>query len=150
MRSSHSSETTSSRRRAGFTLIEMLVVLAIIGMLLTLGLNQFGGILQNSKESVVRVFVNESIKASLLSYQIHVGTYPSTQEGLQALVSPPASRKERWRGPYYDPPGGQIPADPWGNPYQYRFPGTKNPPSKYDLFSFGPDGVESDDDIGNW
>lgn len=86
----------------------------------------------------------------MVRYKIDVGDYPSTAEGLAAMVAAPANKAERWRGPYIDAPGGRIPADPWGEAYRYRFPGTRNP-GGYDLYSIGPDKTEgTEDDIGNW
>ena len=133
--------------RRGFTIIEILVVLMVIGMLATLAIKNFDKILGVSSETIAKMYVTESIKTPLMSYRVQMGTYPSTQEGLQALISPPANRADRWRGPYIE--SNSLPLDPWGNPYQYRFPGTKNT-SGYDVYSWGPDGKESDDDIGNW
>jgi general secretion pathway protein G len=77
-----------------------------------------------------------------------MGDVPSTSEGLEALVSAPAGKAERWRGPYID--GGKVPLDPWNEPYGYRNPGTRSKTS-YDVFSKGPDKTEgTTDDIGNW
>ena len=89
----------------------------------------------------------KALGSSLKAYRIHMGDYPSTEEGLLGLVRPSERRKERWNGPYFD--AASVPIDPWGNPYQYRNPGTKNS-TAYDLWSLGPDGVASGDDIGNW
>lgn len=135
------------RSRRGFTVLEILIVLAVIGMLVALGVSQADKILGNSQESIARIYVNETMKTPLMSYRMHMGSYPSTQEGLQALITPPGNRADRWRGPYID--SKTVPLDPWGNPYQYRYPGTKNP-DKYDLYSYGPSGQEGNDDIGNW
>lgn len=136
---------TNSRR--GFTIIEILVVLMVVAMLATLAIKNFDKILGDSSETIARMYVTESIKTPLMSYRVQMGNYPSTQEGLEALVTAPASKADRWRGPYIE--NGKMPLDPWSNPYQYRYPGTKNS-SGYDVFSWGPDGKESDDDIGNW
>ncbi len=87
------------------------------------------------------------MRLPLQQYQLHMGDYPTTAEGLNALIAAPARAEGRWRGPYLQ--DGKLPKDPWKRDYQYRDPGTKNK-SSYDLFSFGPDGVESEDDIGNW
>ncbi len=133
--------------RRGFTIIEILVVLMVIGMLAALAIKNFDKILGDASETTAQIFVGETIKTPLMSYRVQMGTYPSTQEGLQALITPPANRADRWRGPYIE--SNSLPLDPWGNPYQYRFPGTKNT-SGYDVYSWGPDGKESDDDIGNW
>ena len=72
----------------------------------------------------------------------------STTEGLQALITAPASKTESWRGPYFRDP--KIPIDPWGEPYVYKYPGVKNPKG-YDIYSKGPDKADGTaDDIGNW
>lgn len=142
----------AARRRssAGFTVIEMLVVLAIIGLIIGLVVTNTGRIFGQSQEAVARIFVRDSLKTPLVRYRIDVGDYPSTNEGLAALLAAPSAAAERWRGPYLEAPGGKLPLDPWGEPYQYRYPGTKNPGS-YDVFSKGPDKTaETADDIGNW
>lgn len=137
----------SLRSSRGFTILEILIVLAVIGMLVALAVSNFDKILGDSSQSVAKIYVQETMKTPLMQYRIHMGSYPSTQEGLQALVTAPGNKADRWRGPYVE--GGRLPVDPWGNPYQYRYPGTKNP-GGYDLFSWGPSGKEDDDDIGNW
>ncbi|MFI5336720.1 MAG: type II secretion system major pseudopilin GspG [Opitutales bacterium] len=136
--------------RRAFTLIEILVVVAIIGLLAGLMFTNTDKIFGHSQEVVARVFVRDSLKTSLTRYRIDVGDYPSTADGLAALMTAPAAAADRWRGPYAEVPGGKIPLDPWGEPYQYRYPGTKNK-GGYDLFSKGPDKTEgTEDDIGNW
>lgn len=136
------------RARAAFTLLEILIVLAIIGLLVGLAVSKFENIFGSSQQEVARLFVGQSMKLPLTSYRLHMGDYPSTAEGLQALVSAPANKADRWRGPYID--GGKVPLDPWQEPYVYRYPGAKNK-GGYDLFSKGPDKQEdSADDIGNW
>lgn len=142
----------SSRRRAsasGFTLLEILVVLAILGLLVGLAVSNTDKIFGQSQETVARIFVRDSLKSSLVQYRIHNGDYPSTAEGLSALVTQPSGR-ERWKGPYVEVSGGKIPLDPWGEEYIYRYPGTQNKGS-YDLFSKGADKTQDTaDDIGNW
>lgn len=142
----------SSRRRAsasGFTLLEILVVLAILGLLVGLAVSNTDKIFGQSQETVARIFVRDSLKSSLVQYRIHNGDYPSTAEGLSALVTQPNGR-ERWKGPYVEVSGGKIPLDPWGEEYIYRYPGTQNKGS-YDLFSKGADKTQDTaDDIGNW
>jgi general secretion pathway protein G len=136
--------------RQGFTLLEILVVLAIIGLLVGLAVKNVDRIFGDSQASVAKIFVNDSIKTSLVRYRIDLGDFPSTAEGLEALVTPPAARADRWRGPYIEAPGGRLPLDPWGEPYVYRYPGVNNRGS-YDIFSKGPDRIEGTaDDIGNW
>ncbi len=128
----------------------MIVVLAIIGLILGLTVTKVGNLFGESQESVARIFVRDSMNMPLTRYRIDMGAYPATGEGLAALVTAPASAAERWRGPYLDTPGGKLPVDPWGRPYEYRFPGTKNP-AGYDLYSKGPDGApDTADDVGNW
>lgn len=82
-----------------------------------------------------------------MRYKIDNGAFPTTAEGLRALRVAPAaaSAASTWNGPYIE----HEAIDPWGNPYQYRCPGLHHP-ERYDIWSLGPDGVESDDDIGNW
>jgi general secretion pathway protein G len=140
--------TTS--RPSGFTLLEILVVLAILGLLAGLAISNSDKIFGQSQEAVAKVFVRDSLKTSLVRYRIDLGDYPSTAEGMQALLVAPANKAEQWRGPYLDAPGGRLPNDPWGEAYQYRYPGVKNKGS-YDLFSKGVDKLEgTEDDLGNW
>ncbi len=137
-------------RRRAFTLIEILVVISIIALLAGLTISNFGHTFDNSRIDVARLFVNQSIKTPLTTYSIHMGNYPSTDEGLAALMTAPANRADRWRGPYLDPSTKLPLLDPWGEPYQYRYPGVHNK-SGYDIWSKGPDKTDgTDDDIGNW
>jgi general secretion pathway protein G len=136
-----------SKSQRGFTLLEIMVVLAIIGLLVSLAVSNLDKILGQSKVQTAEIFVRQSMKVPLTSYRIAMGDFPSTAEGLQALVTAPANKADRWRGPYLQ--DGKLPLDPWLHQYQYRCPGTHNKES-YDLFSFGPDGQESEDDINNW
>jgi general secretion pathway protein G len=145
-----SSMATVMRRKAtrAFTLLEILVVLAIIGLLAGLAISNIGGIFGGAQLTTASLFVKESMKTSLTTYRIHLGDYPTTSEGIMALVTAPANKADRWRGPYIE--GGKVPLDPWGEPYQYRYPGTKNK-GGYDLYSKGPDKADgTEDDIGNW
>ncbi len=135
------------RIKSGFSLIEILIVLAIIALLAGIVVANFTGIFSGAQEDTARTFVRNSLETPLLKYRMDIGRYPTTQEGLEALIKPPAASAQRWKGPYLK--DSTIPLDPWGTPYQYRYPGTKKSDS-YDLYSFGPDGSESGDDIGNW
>jgi general secretion pathway protein G len=133
-----------------FTLVEILVVVAIIGLLAGLMFTNIDTIFGRSQDVVARIFVRDTFKTALVRYKIDVGDFPSTAEGLAALLTAPANGATSWHGPYAEVPGGQLPPDPWGQPYQYRYPGTHNKGS-YDLFSNGPDKTEGTaDDIGNW
>lgn len=138
----------SRRGNSGFSLMEMLIVLGIMGMLVGIVITRFDTIFQGAEEDAAKQFVTQSLEAPLMSYRLHMGSYPTTEEGLQALVQPPSGPKaSRWKGPYIK--DTKVPEDPWGNPYQYRFPGQKNP-NGYDVWSLGKDGQPSGDDIGNW
>jgi general secretion pathway protein G len=90
-------------------------------------------------------------KAPLDSFHMDINRYPSTKEGLNALIVCPAdiSDPKKWAGPYFE---GKIPMDPWNNPYQYASPSKhSNDPDSYDVWSMGPDGINgTGDDIGNW
>lgn len=129
------------------TLIEILIVLALIALLAGTVIFNVDKIFGQNQETIARFFVGETLKVPLATYKIHMGSYPTTEEGLQALITAPANRADRWKGSYIE--SRSVPQDPWGNPYQYRYPGTKNT-DRFDLWSWGPDGRESADDIGNW
>ncbi len=133
-----------------FTLIEILVVVAIIGLLAGILLRGVGNSFDKAQISAARIAVQTSLRTSLDKYKLDMGSYPSTSEGLASLLVAPASGAENWHGPYVEADGGKLGLDPWNEPYQYRFPGTHNK-NKYDLFSKGPDKTEgTEDDIGNW
>lgn len=138
----------SHPRSAGFTLLEILVVLAIIGLLAGLAITNVDKIFGGAQGSTVALQVRDSMRTPLTSYRIAMGDYPSTAEGLNALITPPSSKADRWHGPYLEP--AKIPTDPWGEPLQYAYPGTRNK-GGYDLWSKGPDKQSGTaDDIGNW
>jgi general secretion pathway protein G len=140
--------TPTNRKRRGFTLVEILVVITIVVLLAGLAITNLNKVLGNSQADVARLFVNQSLKTALVTYRLNLGSYPTTDEGLQALITAPSAKADRWRGPYIE--GNKIPLDPWSQPYQYRCPGVHNKDG-YDLWSMGPDQKDqTDDDIGNW
>jgi general secretion pathway protein G len=135
-------------KRRGFTLIEILVVIAIIALLAGLTIANVGKLFGGSQEDIARLFVTQSMKTPLVTYRFQMGAYPSTDEGLQALFTAPSGKADRWRGPYVAD-GTKFPIlDPWLQPYQYAAPGTHNKDS-YDLWSKGPPDKQ-DGQIGNW
>jgi len=129
------------RSTAGFTLIEILLVVVIIGILAAVAIPRLGGRVGQAKQARAEADVN-NIGMALRLYEVDNGNYPSS---LQGLVTK-SGNADNWRGPYLEK---GIPEDPWGNPYTYQYPGTHNAHS-YDLSSLGPDGVSSGDDITNW
>ncbi len=140
------------RNNRAFTLLEIIVMVGILALLATLLITKTEGIFGNSQQTIARIFVRDSLKTSLERYRMDLGSFPTTGEGLVVLMTAPATTAGtgNWRGPYADAPGGKPPLDPWGEPYQYRSPGTHNK-TGYDLFSKGPDKTEgTEDDIGNW
>jgi general secretion pathway protein G len=116
----------------GFTLVELLVVLAIRGLLAAIATPQVLKYLGKAKTETARVEINNIVTALDL-YLIDVGGYPTQQEGLAILVENPG-RTSAWRGPYLKTKG--APSDPWGRPYQYRVPGQHGP---YDVYTLGAD-----------
>jgi general secretion pathway protein G len=142
--------TPQRSARAAFTLLEIMIALAILGLLVGLAVNNIGNIFGNSQVDVARIFVKQTLKGSLQTYSIDNGGYPSTADGLSGLMTKPASASSsKWRGPYVEEGSEWPPRDPWGELYQYRFPGQKAKP--YDLWSKGPDKTDGTaDDIGNW
>ena len=116
-------------------------------MLVSLVIFNVGGILGGNQQSIAEMKVNTSFETPLTSYRIHMGRYPTTAQGLKALLTRPENDRGRWRGPYIKGLGDLQ--DPWVQELQYRSPGTHNV-SGYDLYSLGADGVESEDDITNW
>jgi general secretion pathway protein G len=133
--------------RSAFTLLEILIVLALVGLLAGVLISNVDKVFGESQVDIAKHQVNQAFRVPLTSYRMHLGSYPSTEEGLEALVRAPEGRGDRWRGPYID--RDELLRDPWGNQYQYRYPGQHNE-GNYDLWSFGPDGVDSDRNIGNW
>jgi general secretion pathway protein G len=132
---------TSARRisgaaAAGFTLIEMLVVLTIIGLIMGLIGPRVLSYLSDARVKTARLQI-ESLGSSLDLFYLDTGRYPTSSEGLDALTQRP-SDVAIWNGPYVK--GGRVPLDPWGHAYQYRSPVDHTPP--YEIVSFGSDGRE--------
>jgi general secretion pathway protein G len=128
------------RGQDGFTLIEIMVVILIIGLLALMVVPRLRGVADRAKRTKAQADIQE-LKQALDRYYLDNGSYPTTDQGLQALVSPPTGG----RTPSNYEQGGYIeklPSDPWGNQYFYQSDG-----STYALKSFGPDGVQSADDI---
>lgn len=116
----------------GFTLLELLVVMVIIGLLAAYVAPRYFSQIGKSESTVARAQI-EAFEKALDQFRLDVGRFPTTEEGLSALVAKPASAK--WNGPYLRK---AIPDDPWGKPYIYRSPGTKG---EYELISLGKDGA---------
>lgn len=132
-------------RHRGFTLIELLLVLVILATLAALVVPKFAGRGEQARITAAKADIS-ALETALDTFEVDTGRYPTTQEGLVALSSPPAGLST-WRGPYLK---RSVVQDPWGNPYVYRHPGQRNTDG-YDLYSAGPNGQEGDsDDIVNW
>lgn len=133
-------------RSLGFTLMELLVVLAILGLLMSLVgpqvLNQLGG--AKTKTAGIQI---KDLEQALEMYKLDVGRFPSNSEGLSALVRKPGS-VTGWNGPYLK---SDVPVDPWNNEYHYKYPGEHG---ELDIYSYGqngtPGGEGEDSDVGNW
>lgn len=118
---------------AGFTLLELLVVIVIIGLLAAYVGPKYFSQLGKSEVTVARAQI-DAFDKSLDTYRLDVGRYPTTEEGLAALMTAPPSAGAKWNGPYLKK---GVPADPWGGAYQYRAPGTRG---DYEVLSLGKDG----------
>ena len=138
---------TGTRIARGFTLIELMVVLVIIGVLAALIVPNVLDRTDDARATAARTDINNLVSALKL-YKLDNQRYPSAEQGLEALVKKPSggALPANWR-PYLD----KLPADPWGRPYQYIFPGVKG---EVDVFSLGADGQAGGDgknaDIGSW
>ena len=132
----HASSPAQARAaEAGFTLVELLVVLTIISLILGLVGPRVLGYLGESRVKAAKLQI-ENFGSALDLFTIDAGRYPTTSEGLEALVQRPTT-VQAWNGPYLK--GGKVPLDPWGNPYQYRSPVER---TQYEILSFGSDGRE--------
>lgn len=135
-------------RVSGFTLIELLVVLVILGLLAGLVGPQVMKYLSEANTRAAKLQV-ENFSSALDGFRLGMGRYPTSAEGLQALVAQPPGAT-RWNGPYLTK--GNIPKDPWGNDYQYRAPGQHG--GAFDVYSLGADNTEGGDgenqDVVSW
>ncbi len=136
---------TRANKQSGFTLLEIMVVVLIIGLFATFIVVNVGGKPHEARIAKVKSDI-AVLSQALETYKLHNFHYPSTDQGLPALVSQPDG-EENWKGSYID----KLQDDPWKNDYQYLSPGEHG---KYDIFSYGadgePGGEEQDTDLGNW
>jgi general secretion pathway protein G len=134
------------RRSRGFTLLELLVVVVIIGLLAGLVAPRYFDQVGKSNTRIARAQI-DALEKALDQYRLDMGSYPTSDQGLQILVVKP-NGLEKWQGPYLKK---AVPPDPWGRPYRYRAPGEHG---DYDLFSFGadgqPGGTGENIDVASW
>lgn len=137
------------RARAGFTLLELLLVVGILVMLAAFALPTFMGTQKQAQADAAASQI-DLFEKQLLLYQSQNNVFPTTEQGLRALLEKPEDEPvpAKWAGPYLS---DENLADPWGSEYQFAFPGEHNGDKKPDIWSFGPDREDgTDDDIGNW
>jgi general secretion pathway protein G len=134
-----------SAMRNAFTLIELLLVLVILATLAAIVVPRLAGKGQQAKIGAAQADIAQ-LGLSLSNFEVDCSRFPTTEEGLNALMTQP-SGLSGWKGPYLEK---GVPNDPWGKPYQYKYPATHGNVS-YDLYSFGPDMADGGgDDIDNW
>nr|WP_314630999.1 type II secretion system major pseudopilin GspG [uncultured Janthinobacterium sp.] len=133
MHAANRQDLAATRKARGFTLLELLVVIVIIGLLAAYVGPKYFAQLGKSEVTVAKAQI-EAFEKSLDTYRLDVGRYPTTEEGLAALLVAPPTAGTRWNGPYLKK---AVPLDPWGHAYQYRAPGSKG---EYDIVSMGKDG----------
>jgi general secretion pathway protein G len=142
-------QTHNRRPRGGFTLVEMLVVLAILVLLVSMVVPRIIGSQKKADINAAKTQIG-MYKAALERYALDCKKYPASEQGLTALVSKPSDLSENaaWDGPYVS---DEIGRDPWGNEYQYKYPPEKGSSDNPDIWSFGPDGEDNtEDDICSW
>jgi len=130
--------------RSAFTLIELLLVLVILSILAAVVVPKFTNRTEQAREAAAKTEIS-SIDNALDQFEIDNGRYPTSDEGIAALTTAPPTLST-WKGPYLKK---AVTADPWGNPYVYKFPGQHHT-NGCDIYSLGPDGREGNDDITNW
>ncbi len=130
--------------RKGFTLIELMLVVIIIGALVAMVMPRLAGRGEQARVATAKADIQTNIATALKLYELDNGAFPSSTDGLNALLSKPSSASN-WNGPYLE----RKPLDPWGREYVYKSPG-EHRTGDYDLSSLGNDGVESQDDVKNW
>jgi len=137
------------RINKGFTLIEIMLVVIIIGVLVAMVVPSISGRGEQARKTAAKTDIESNISNALDLYQLDNGRYPTTEQGLNALLQQPTVEPipAKWNGPYLKKK--KLPKDPWGHDYVFVSPGAHNTDS-YDLSSYGADGVESKDDITNW
>jgi general secretion pathway protein G len=124
-----------------------MLVIVIIGALAAMVVPRLTGRSEEARAGAALADIKGNLSLALRLYEMDTGRYPTTDQGLDALLRKPTSppAPENWKGPYIE----QDPLDPWKRRYEYRYPGN-HPPRDYDLFSLGPDGVEGKDDVTSW
>jgi general secretion pathway protein G len=139
-------EVMEKRKENGFSLIELLIVMVILGLLAALVAPKMFGKTEEAKQKAAQAQIS-FFESGLDTYRLDVGKFPTTEEGLRALRLKPDGA-DKWEGPYLPK---QIPPDPWGNPYVYQYPGEHG---YYDIISYGADGLPGGEgentDIVNW
>lgn len=127
-----------------FTLIELMLVVVIIGALVAMVMPRLTGRGEQARVAAAKADIQANIATALKLYELDNGRFPTSDEGLGALLNAPSSASS-WNGPYLE----KKPIDPWGREYKYKSPG-EHRPADYDLYSLGRDGTESADDVKNW
>jgi general secretion pathway protein G len=144
MRNMHRGQ--KAHRTDAFTLIELLLVMVILVILAAVVVPKFASRGEQARQAAARTDIS-NLETALDTFEVDNGRYPSNEEGLASLVNAP-SGLTNWHGPYFKA-NATIPIDPWNSPYIYQFPGQHNP-NGFDLYSYGPDKREGNDDIVNW
>lgn len=138
---------SSLRRRRGFTLIEIVLVLAIIMVLMGVAIKGISGFRDNARRTRAKADI-DAVTSALTLYESNNLRLPTQEQGLQAMVVKPTTAPipRNWSKLMK-----AVPLDPWGSEYQYRIPATRSQDNDYDLFSMGKDGkADTEDDVGNW